>query len=107
MTVTLYAQPYDVSANGFYFDDSKIFEKKIQNLKNDYREPVEEFEIQFIDGEALDAALFEALCIHQGTACQFLDMVPEWEEWEKINIIIAVDLPPRLGPSETGISMVE
>ena len=89
MTVTLYAQPYDLSATGFYFECPETFERKIQAVKNDYGEPVEEFEIQFIDGEALDTALFDALRIHQGNACQFLEMVTEWEEWEKINIIIA------------------
>jgi len=86
MTITLYAQPYELATSGFYFDDANTFEKKSRALRNDYGEIVEEFEIQFIDGESLDAELFKALGVHQGSVCQFLEAAPEWEE---INIIIA------------------
>ena len=89
MTITLYAQPYDLASTGFYFEDFNTFRQKTKNFKNDYGEVVEEFEIQFIDGEKLDAELFKALGVHQGNAKQFLETAPQWEEWEKINIIIA------------------
>ena len=58
---TLFAQPYDISARGFYFDTASEYSAKAAKLKNDYGQPVEEFEIQFIDGDGLDAKLFEAL----------------------------------------------
>ncbi|MEE4212722.1 MAG: antirestriction protein ArdA [Parvularcula sp.] len=89
MSITLYAQPYDISASGFYFDNAETFRAKASALRNAYGDPVEEFEIQFIDGDAIDAALFEALGIHQGTASLFFEKVEEWDEHEKLRLIIA------------------
>ncbi len=90
MTVQLFAQPYDQSASGFYFENAEDYQTKSKALKNDYGEAVEEFEIQFIDGSELDCALFKALGIHQGDIATFFQTSLEWEEWEKINVIIAV-----------------
>ena len=90
MTLQFYAQPYDKSASGFYFRDYKSFLARSRNLKNDYGQTVEEFEIQFIDGERKDAELFKALGIHQGNIGTFIDKAEEWEDWEKMNIILAV-----------------
>jgi hypothetical protein len=58
---TLYAQPYDITAIGFSFTTLEEYRKKAGNLTNDYGRPVEEFEIQFIDGNDIDAQLFKAL----------------------------------------------
>ena len=90
MSVTLHAQPYDLSATGFYFETAEEFQAEFKANKNDYGEPVEEYEFQFIDGEDLDSALFKALGVHQGDVKHFLEDAVGWEEWEKINIIIAV-----------------
>ena len=57
----LFAQPYDISANGFYFDTVERYDDKAKSLRNSYGEPVEEFEIQFIDGDDIDAAVFDAV----------------------------------------------
>lgn len=86
---TLYAQPYDISASGFYFDNQETYDDKIARLRNDYGQPVEEFEIQFIDGDNLDGELFEALNIHQGNFGHFLEVIDTWDRSEKINVIIA------------------
>lgn len=46
-----HATPCDISATGFYF---KTYEEYCQESKahnNSYGQPVEKFEIQFIDGE--------------------------------------------------------
>ncbi|EFO31133.1 hypothetical protein TRICHSKD4_3657 [Roseibium sp. TrichSKD4] len=51
---------------------------------------VEEFEIQFIDGDDLDAALFEALAVNQATILPFIEKLDEWDEDEKLRLIIAV-----------------
>lgn len=59
----LYANPYDISANGFYFDSFEEFEKKAKNLRNWYGQPVEEFEIVYIDGD--NPNLFVAAKINQ------------------------------------------
>ncbi len=87
---TLYAQPYDISARGFYFDTASEYSAKASKLKNDYGQPVEEFEIQFIDGQYLDAKLFEALGVNQANHEAFLESVTDWSDDEKIKVIIAV-----------------
>ncbi len=87
---TLYAQPYDISATGFYFKDAVEFEAKAARARNAYGQPVEEFEIQFIDGEAADAGVFNAVGVHQGNVAAFFDTVADWTDDEKIKVIIAV-----------------
>ena len=86
----LYAQPYDISALGFYFDTAEEYNEKSSKLKNSYGWPVEEFELQFIDGESIDAKLFEALGVHQGNFSAFLEAAEDWSEDDKIKVIIAV-----------------
>lgn len=89
MTVTLFAQPYDISASGFYFKDVESYLAKAAEARNDYGDPVEEFEIQFIDGEDLDARLFEHLGIHQGDLKRFFEVVQDWSDDQKTMAIIA------------------
>ncbi len=85
-----YAQPYDISAGGFYFSYIEEYDTKYSKCRNDFGGQVEEFEIQFIDGETIDAELFEALGIHQGNVTYFIDAIDEWEEYEKQALIIVV-----------------
>jgi len=86
----LYAQPYDISATGFFFDSADEYNAKAAKAKNSYGWPVEEFEIQFIDGDIIDAALFKALGVHQGNFQAYLDAVESWSEEDKVRVIIAV-----------------
>lgn len=86
----LHAQPYDISANGFYFRSLEEYQQKTANHKNDYGEEVEEYEIQFIDGDNLDCDLFRALAVHQGNIGSYFNACENWNEDEKIKIIIAV-----------------
>ena len=58
-----HATPYDQSASGFYFDDFEDYQTKAENHTNEYGQVVEEFEIQFIDGD--NHQLFSALGINQ------------------------------------------
>lgn len=90
MSVQFYAQPYDLAASGFYFSDAQSFEAETAALKNDCGETVEEFEIQFIDGDRLDGELFKALSVHQGSIATFIGKLEEWAEWEKVHLVIAV-----------------
>lgn len=85
-----YAQPYDLSATGFYFEDAATYKAKSANLTNNYGQPVEEFEIQLIDGETIDAQLFKALSISQATILTFMEKVEEWTGADKQKMIIAV-----------------
>jgi len=87
---TLFAQPYDISAHGFFFETAEEYNEKAGRLKNSSGCPVEEFELQFIDGDNIDAKLFEALSIHQGNFHAFLNVCDEWSDDEKIRVIIAV-----------------
>ena len=85
----LYAQPYDIAATGFYFDSVVDFERLARANENEYGQPVEEYEIQFIDGERIDAEFAQALGLNQVNFFKFLDLVDEWEYHQKIRFIIA------------------
>lgn len=87
---TYFAQPYDISANGFYFDDYEDYTRKRLACKNDFDQPVEEFELQFIDGDTIDASLFNAIGVNQANLEAYLDEAEDWEEHEKLAVIIAV-----------------
>ena len=85
----LFAQPYDISATGFYFQTLDECQEKAAKTKNDYGRPVEEYELQFIDGESIDAKLFEALGVNQCNFPQFLDACDQWDEGQKQKVILA------------------
>ncbi len=85
----LYAQPYDISAHGFYFRSLEEFTDKSANLLNHYGDLVEEFEIQFIDGDDLDCELFKALSIHQGTIGDYFNACEYFTDDQKIRVILA------------------
>lgn len=85
----LYAQPYDISACGFFFSSAEEYLIKAGRLRNGFGQPVEEFEIQFCDGETVDAELFRALGIHQGNFPAFLKACREWDLHGKVLAIIA------------------
>lgn len=87
---TLYAQPYDISATGFYFDNAEDYAQKAAKNFNPYGGLVEEYELQFIDGESIDAALFNALSVDQCNFDKFLDACDSWDEDQKRKAIIAV-----------------
>ena len=86
---TFYAQPYDISAEGFYFASAEEFRECAASTRNQCGLPVEEFEIQFIDGERIDAALAEALSVHQGNIAEFFEREAEWDDHQKRVAIIA------------------
>ena len=41
----LYAQPYDISATGFYFDTLEEYEQKAAKNRNDFGGIIEEYEL--------------------------------------------------------------
>ena len=63
MTNVYHATPYDISAMGFYFSTYDDFVEQAATHKNAHGSPVEEYEIQFIDGD--NAALFKAIGVNQ------------------------------------------
>ncbi|EFL89429.1 antirestriction protein ArdA [Ahrensia sp. R2A130] len=90
MTIQLHAQPYDISANGFYFTSANEYQAKARNNRNDYGDPVEEYEIQFIDGEQIDCELAQAWGFYQSNFGAFLGKATSWNDDQKIRYIIAV-----------------
>ena len=88
--IELFAQPYDISAAGFYFKTAEQYQQKSAKAVNGCGFPVEEYEIQFIDGESIDAQLFEALSINQCNFPQFLEACDAWDDHQKQKVIIAV-----------------
>ncbi len=45
MPCTFFAQPYDITATGFYFESAEEFAIKAAALRNETKQPVEEFEL--------------------------------------------------------------
>ena len=93
-TLTLYAQPYDLDAQGFYFDSFEDYETKFNKNCNVYGQPVEEYELQFIDGSAIDCDLFKAIDRTQNIVCSlkaFFMVANTWEDYDKIPLIIAYE----------------
>lgn len=90
MTVTLYAQPYDYSASGFYFESYEDFGDKARAARNDAGEPVEEFEIQFIDGDITTAQLFTAWGVMQSDIKAYYRALDCWDEHQVTAAIIAL-----------------
>lgn len=86
----LHAQPYDISANGFYFETAEEYAVKAKALRNDYGDPVEEFEIQFIDGESIDCELAIAIGLNQANFARYFEIIEEWEDSEKLEVALAV-----------------
>jgi Antirestriction protein (ArdA) len=86
----LYAQPYDISAHGFYFESADEYTTRASKLLNSYGDQVEEFEIQFIDGDGIDCQLFEALSVSQCNLEAYFEAAENWNEDQKIKVIIAV-----------------
>lgn len=101
MTLLFYAQPElvlgrtksdpgNISAEGFYFRSAEEYEQQAKTLKNQYGDAVEEFEIQFIDGEAIYCDLAKAWGVNQANLAGFFDAIDVWSEDWKTRYIIAV-----------------
>jgi len=111
MTTLFYAQPYDISAEGFYFRDAEEYQHEVKATKNCSGDPVEEFEIQFIDGGILDCDLAKAWGLNQVNFAAFIEAVNAWDEEDKICFILAVGEcgygfdPNHVDPSDFDVSI--
>lgn len=110
MTISLHAQPYDITAKGFYFTTAEEFDERASKLASGFGDPVEEFEIQLIDGEQIDCALAKAISLNQANFRDYLACVDAWEDWQKTLVIIAVgecgyDFDPDADPDHYGIDV--
>jgi len=75
----LYANPYNPSAHGFYFQSLEEFEAGMEKLK---RRGVEEVEIDFIDGPEWCSDLFRALQIAQHQVKKWFEVYEQLDETE-------------------------
>lgn len=88
MMTTLHATPYNRDATGFYFTDALDYEAKSTVHVDRNGNLVEEFEIQFIDGD--DAQLFEACSINQANLNSWFDEIELLQDHEKVNLYYLV-----------------
>ena len=84
MTTELYAQPYNRDAKGFNFKDMAQYQVQANNRLDGYGNLVEEFEIQFIDGD--DSELFKACQIDQTNLDTWYDEIESLDEFDKLNL---------------------
>jgi Antirestriction protein (ArdA) len=88
---TLSATTYDLSANRFFFDNIEEFNKGKAFHVNSYGQSVADYEVEFIDGEALDAELFKAYdAQHVCNLEAFFEAAQTLDDHDKIKTIILV-----------------
>jgi len=85
---TLHATPYNIDATGFYFTDANDYAAKASRHTDRYGNLVEEFEIQFIDGD--DAELFAASSINQANLGTWFDDIEFLKDHEKVSLYYLV-----------------
>ena len=90
MPVFLYAQPYNPDAKGFSFRTLAEYRQKESNCIDRFGQKVEEFEIQFLEGEGIDAALANAVGINQANLSAFFECIDDLEDHEKRILIIGL-----------------
>ena len=78
-----YAQPYSLDAHGFYFSGFEEYQQKVEDLRDCHGNPVEEFEIQFIDGSREECDLFQACGVNQANLEAFLALLDEVPDYQK------------------------
>ncbi|APG62022.1 hypothetical protein LPB140_03415 [Sphingorhabdus lutea] len=95
MTNIYHATPYDISATGFYFSTYDEYAEKAAIHRNEHGDPVEEYEIQFIDGDNL--RLFNAVGVNQANLQNWFDKFKDLDGDDAIKAIyLAEDLGYRL-----------
>jgi hypothetical protein len=77
MTLSLFANPYDITASGFYFSSAADFEAKFESHL-----PVEEYEIEFIDGDEAESEIFNAMKVSQANLVRYFEVIEELESDE-------------------------
>ena len=86
-----HAQPCSLDAEGFYFTGMDDYQAKYDANRDRSGLPVEEYEIQFIEGETDDAQLFEAAGITQATVECFIDEIMILDDYQKPGLYFLLD----------------
>ncbi len=85
---TLHATPYNLDSAGFYFVSLDDYQAKAEKHLDRFGHLVEEFEIQFIDGD--DAELFNACGINQSNLDTWFNAIELMSETEKVSLYYLV-----------------
>ena len=86
----LFAQPYNPDANGFYFESLEEFNEKMKNCRDSFGSPIEEFEIQFIDGTDQESDLAKAVRLDQTNLEDFFDLT-ELDNDDQAKVFYLID----------------
>ena len=100
----LFANPYNHSVNGFFFTSYDEYQKNLSNLTDSFNQPVEEVEIEWIDGD--HAQLFEACKISQATLSLWFEEIEYLDISEQVEIyyrcrILGQDVEKALSSLDT------
>lgn len=98
MTNQYHATPYDISATGFYFTSYDEYVEKAASHKNAYGDPVEEYEIQFIDGD--NCELFKAIGVNQANLEQWFDDFEDMDDDDAVKVIYLTEHLGYSNPSD-------
>jgi hypothetical protein len=99
--IQLHAQPYNIDATGFYFETLEAYDAKVAACKDAFGCPVEEFEIQFIDGDDLEGELATAISLSQANMTRYLELIEDSDEDELTRLIIGLSEGYDLGTFDT------
>lgn len=80
----LFAHPYNTSANGFYFSTYEEYQTKSSKLTDSFGLPVEEFELEYIDGDL--PQLFSACSIDQCTLELWFDEIEIMDDQNQVEL---------------------
>jgi len=87
--LVLYAQPYSLDAEGFYFSDMADYGLKYSANRDSFGGLVEEYEIQMIDGRSIDIAFGIAVGVSQANLHEFFNAVDSWSDYELLRATLA------------------
>ena len=87
MKTIYHATPYDLHAIGFYFSTYAEYAEKAAAHTNEFGRKVDEFEIQFIDGD--NCALFNSIGVNQANLSQWFD---DFEDLDIEDVVKAIYL---------------
>ena len=85
-----YANPYNASAAGFYFESIEELEEKSAALKDEFGLPVEELEVEAMDGTREEMELFEMVEVNQSNIAEFIEFIDTSDEdsWPTIYFLL-------------------
>lgn len=85
-----HATPYDISASGFYFSTYDEYLAKAASHRNAHGQLVEEYEIQFIDGDY--PRLFAALGVNQANLADWFESFEAMADDEAVKAIYLAEI---------------